>query len=74
MNHSTRPLSALFRGLARVPTVVLPALLLTTPIAAQRPFTAADMLDVVQISGAVAVSPDGTRLAFVLPDLREAGK
>lgn len=36
-----------------------------------RPFTASDMLDVVRISGDVAVSPAGHRLAFVLPDLTE---
>lgn len=36
-----------------------------------RPFTAADMLDIVQISGAVATSPTGGALAFVLPDLAD---
>lgn len=37
--------------------------------AQSRPFTAEDMLDVVRISGDVEVSPEGDRLAFVLPDL-----
>jgi dipeptidyl aminopeptidase/acylaminoacyl peptidase len=47
-------------------------LLLAVSAQAQtRPFTASDMLGVVQISGTVAVSPDGGRLAFVLPDLTE---
>ncbi len=42
------------------------------PNAAQtRPFTASDMLDIVQISGAVTISPGGDRMAFVLPDLTE---
>lgn len=53
-------------------TALASGLLLAGSIQAQtRPFTASDMLDVVQISGAVAVSPDGERLAFVLPDLTE---
>ena len=55
--------------------VVLAALTVTslsTPAAAQsRPFTAEDMLEIVGISGSVAVSPAGDRLAFVLPDLRD---
>lgn len=36
-----------------------------------RPFTAQDMLDLVRISGPVAVSPAGDRIAYVLPDLTD---
>ena len=43
---------------------------LAPALAAQStPFTAEDMLDIVQISGGIAVSPDADRLAYVLPDL-----
>jgi dipeptidyl aminopeptidase/acylaminoacyl peptidase len=45
------------------------ALLLPVLAPQAPPFTAEDMLDVVQISGSIAVSPAGTRLAYVLPDL-----
>ncbi len=36
-----------------------------------RPFTPEDMLAVVQISGRVATSPSGHRVAYVLPDMDE---
>ena len=36
-----------------------------------RPFTASDMLDVVQISGGVEVSPDGDLIAYMIPDVAE---
>ena len=62
-------------SLPRTGAVVLAALTVTslsTPVAAQsRPLTAEDMLEIVRISGPVAVSPAGDRLAFVLPDLRD---
>lgn len=59
----------------RLTTLPLSVLILAsfaTPTHAQaRPFTAEDMLAIVRISGAVAVSPAGDRLAFVLPDLSD---
>lgn len=63
-------------GYARVLTLIAVcvggALGACRPVDGQtRPFTANDMLDVVQISGAVSVSPAGDRLAFVLPDLTD---
>ena len=64
MNCSPTPRAVLLGALAVTS--------LSAPTAAQtRPFTAGDMLDIVQISGPVAVSPAGDRLAFVLPDLRD---
>ena len=47
----TLPLSALFLASFAVSATAQP-----------RPFTAADMLDIVQISGGVSVSPTGDRL------------
>ncbi len=64
MNCSPTPRAVLLGALAVTS--------LSAPTAAQtRPFTAEDMLDIVRISGPVAVSPAGDRLAFVLPDLRD---
>ena len=46
----------------------------TAPVPADaqtRPFTAEDMLDLVQISGGVSVAPSGDRIAYMLPDVTE---
>ncbi len=43
----------------------------STTVRAQEPFTAEDMLGVTRISGTVAVSPSGTLIAYVLPDLSD---
>ena len=53
--------------LAALTAAVLP----NSSSAQTRPFTAEDMLSVVQISGPVAVSPSGEELAYVLPDLND---
>ena len=39
-----------------------------TALAQTRPFTAEDMLDLVQISGAISVASGGDRVAYMLPD------
>ena len=57
--------------LTHVATLVAAAGIVTPACAQARPFTAEDMLDVVQISGSVAVGAKGDRLAFVLPDLSD---
>lgn len=43
----------------------------TISAAQSRPFTAADMLDIVQVSGDVATAQDGDVLAFVIPDVAD---
>ena len=42
-----------------------------TALAQTRPFTAEDMLDLVQISGAISVASGGDRVAYMLPDVTE---
>ena len=58
-------------ALTHVATLVAAAGVVTPACAQARPFTAEDMLDVVQISGLVALEVNGDRLAFILPDLSD---
>ena len=60
---------SLARPAVRAALVTVLAILVAGPTSAQRPFTPEDMLGVVQISGSVAVSPDGTRYGYVLPNI-----
>ncbi|MFQ5702898.1 MAG: S9 family peptidase [Gemmatimonadales bacterium] len=52
-------------------TMVGAAAVVSAAHAQTRPFNAEDMLDVVRISGRIALSPTGDRLAYVLPDLAD---
>jgi len=59
--------------LASVP-LLLAGVCATVPtiVGAQtRPFTAEDMLDLRQISGGVSVAPNGSRIAYMIPDVGE---
>lgn len=67
----TSSLLGRFRGTALGCFLVVTLAACDSVEAQTRPFTAEDMLNVVQISGDVSVSPDGAVTAFVLPDVED---